>query len=106
MTMSLALATFGGASVAASLLGGGLPLASALTHTRLQLYLSFAAGAMLGAVFFHMLPEAVEAGSTATLPWVAAGLLALFFLERFFAYHRHDPIEPLAHHGHDHAHHR
>ena len=50
------------AIVAASLLGGVLPLATVLTHTRLQVYLSFAAGAMLGAAFFHMLPEAVEAG--------------------------------------------
>lgn len=76
--------------VAASLLGGALPLATLLTHTRLQLYLSFAAGAMLGAVFFHMLPEAVEADSADSLRWAAAGLLALFFLERFFAFHHHE----------------
>ncbi|MFO0957514.1 MAG: ZIP family metal transporter [Isosphaeraceae bacterium] len=77
--------------VAASLLGGAFPLASVLTHTRLQLYLSLSAGVMLGAAFCHMLPEAVEAGSASTLQWSAAGLLALFLLERFFTYHHHEP---------------
>ena len=100
------------AIVGASLAGGLTPLATVLTHTRLQLYLSFAAGAMLGAVFFHMLPEAVESdsGGAGTLRWAAAGLLCLFFLERFFAFHHHEtPAEadPLTHqqgHGHTHEH--
>jgi zinc and cadmium transporter len=74
----------------ASLAGGLAPLATVLTHTRLQVYLSFAAGAMLGAVFFHMLPEAVESGGSGTLRWTAWGLLCLFFLERFFAFHHHE----------------
>ncbi|HEV3164553.1 MAG TPA: ZIP family metal transporter [Isosphaeraceae bacterium] len=95
------------AIVAASLLGGALPLATVLTHTRLQVYLSFAAGAMLGAAFFHMMPEAVRLGSPETLWWSAAGLLALFFLERFFAFHHHeapaDPEEPCPPHPHEHA---
>ena len=60
--MTAVLACLCLAVVAASLLGGLLPLASVLTHTRLQLYLSFAAGAMLGAAFFHMMPEAVRQG--------------------------------------------
>jgi zinc and cadmium transporter len=96
------------AIVTASLLGGVLPLAAVLTHTRLQLYLSFAAGAMLGAAFFHMMPEAVEIGSAGSLRWTAAGLLALFFLERFFAFHHHeapaDPAEPCPTHPHEHDH--
>jgi zinc and cadmium transporter len=53
---------------------------------------------MLGAAFFHMLPEAVRAGSDATIPWAAVGLLALFFLERFFSFHRHE------YESHDHDH--
>jgi zinc and cadmium transporter len=96
------------AIVAASLLGGALPLSTVLTHTRLQLYLSFAAGAMLGAAFFHMLPEAVDLGSPGTLRWTAVGLLGLFFLERFFAFHHHeapaDPLEPCPPHAHQHEH--
>ncbi|HEX8202067.1 MAG TPA: ZIP family metal transporter [Isosphaeraceae bacterium] len=105
--MDLLLGAFCLAIVGASLLGGGLPLATVLTHTRLQVYLSFAAGAMLGAAFFHMMPEAVSRASAGTLWWSAAGLLALFFLERFFAFHHHeapaDPEEPCPPHRHEHA---
>lgn len=96
------------AVVAASLLGGLLPLSSVLTHTRLQVYLSLAAGGMLGAAFFHMLPEAVHLGGTGALRWTVVGLLALFFLERFFAFHHHespsDPAEPCPPHAHEHDH--
>ena len=93
--------------VAVSLIGGLLPLATVLSHTRLQVYLSFSAGAMLGAAFFHMLPEAVRLGSPATLNWSAFGLLALFFLERFFAFHHHEapdqPDDPCPTHPHEHV---
>jgi zinc and cadmium transporter len=106
MSLSLFLACV--AIVGSSLLGGMLPLAGRLTHTRLQLYLSFAAGAMLGTTFFHMLPEAVELGSAATLRWAAAGLLGVFFLERWFAFHHHEapanPADPCPPHAHDHDH--
>ena len=106
--MTAVLAALCLAVVAVSLLGGLLPLATVLTHTRLQLYLSFAAGAMLGAAFFHMMPEAIRQGSVGALNWAAAGLLALFFLERFFAFHHHeapaDPAEPCPTRPHEHAH--
>ncbi len=77
--------------VAVSLLGGMLPLATVLNHTRLQVYLSISAGSMLGAAFFHMLPEAARIGSPETIRWSGLGLLSLFFLERFFSFHHHDP---------------
>jgi zinc and cadmium transporter len=88
--MAVTLGTLCLGIVLASVLGGMLPLATVLNHTRLQVYLSFSAGTMLGAAFFHMLPEAVRAGSTATIPWAAVGLLVLFFLERFFSFHHHE----------------
>jgi zinc and cadmium transporter len=90
MTEGLTLSAFCTAVVIGSVLGGILPLAVMLNHTRLQVYLSFSAGAMLGAAFFHMLPEAVRVGSPETLYWTALGLLALFFLERFFSFHHHE----------------
>src|SRR3954451_9905962 len=106
--MTTTLVLFSVAIVCVSLLGGMLPLATVLTHTRLQGYLSFSAGAMLGAAFFHMLPESVRLGSAGTLRWAAVGLLALFFLERFFAFHHHeapaDPEEPCPTHPHEHIH--
>ena len=107
MDTTLTLALFCATIVGVSLLGGALPLATVLTHTRLQVYLSVSAGAMLGAAFFHMMPEAVRMGSPGTLCWSAVGLLALFFLERFFAYHHHeapgDPVDPCPTHRHEHA---
>jgi zinc and cadmium transporter len=105
--MGSTLALFCLSIVGVSLLGGLLPLATVLTHTRLQVYLSFSAGAMLGAAFFHMLPEAVRLGSAGTLRWASLGLLSLFFLERFFAFHHHeapaDPEEPCPTHPHEHV---
>jgi zinc and cadmium transporter len=88
--------------VAVSLLGGMLPLATVLNHTRLQVYLSFSAGSMLGAAFFHMLPEAVRMGSAGTVRWAALGLLALFFLERFFKFHHHESRDQGEVHDHGH----
>ncbi len=106
--MGATLALFCVGIVLSSMLGGLLPLATVLTHTRLQMYLSFAAGSMLGAAFFHMLPEAVALGSADALRWTAWGLLALFFLERYFSFHHHEapenPQEPCPPHAHDHAH--
>jgi zinc and cadmium transporter len=97
--MAITLSGFCLAILTVSLLGGLFPLATVLNHTRLQVYLSFSAGTMLGAAFFHMLPEAVRVGSAATIPWAAIGLLALFFLERFFSFHHHEPLthSPVSH---------
>lgn len=108
MTMPVLLSLLCALIVAVSLLGGAAPLAMVLNHTRLQMYLSFSAGTMLGAAFFHMLPEAVRLGDAGTSRWAAVGLLALFFLERFFSFHHHESTpkhapEPAAAH-HDHAH--
>jgi zinc and cadmium transporter len=85
------LALFSVLIVVVSILGGVLPLASVFSHTRLQIYLSLSAGIMLGASFFHMLPEAVELGDPGTIRWAMLGLLSLFFVERFFSYHQHEP---------------
>jgi zinc and cadmium transporter len=89
--MAFTLSAFCLAILIVSVMGGALPLATVLNHTRLQVYLSFSAGTMLGAAFFHMLPEAVRVGSATTIHWAAFGLLALFFLERFFSFHHHEP---------------
>src|SRR5689334_5259536 len=93
MSIAITLTAFCTGIVIVSVLGGILPLAVMLNHTRLQVYLSFSAGAMLGAAFFHMLPEAVRVGSPETLYWTALGLLALFFLERFFSFHHHEAMD-------------
>ncbi|MGE3820641.1 MAG: ZIP family metal transporter [Isosphaeraceae bacterium] len=104
--MILTLTLFCLAVVLVSVLGGLLPLATLLSHTRLQLYLSASAGVMLGAAFFHMLPEAVRMDSPEILRWAALGLITLFLLERFFSFHHHeapdDPTDPCPTHPHHH----
>jgi zinc and cadmium transporter len=42
---------------------------------------------MLGAAFFHMLPEAINGAGLGTVPWVLVGFLLLFLLERFVLVH-------------------
>ncbi len=99
--------------VVASLLGGWIPHFVRLTHKRMELAISGIAGFMLGVGLLHMLPHAAEAVGDIdrVVLWLLAGFLAMFFIERFFQYHRHDVPESEADksdtptHDHSHAHH-
>lgn len=96
--------------VAASLAGGKLPSLVKLTHSRMQILVSFVAGLMLGVGLFHLLPHAaVEINSLDRAVWWAmTGLLCTFFLIRAFHFHQHTSAEaggtPLEAHEHDFAH--
>ena len=79
------LSIYSGAILLGALAGGALPLFAAVRRS--DLLLSFSAGAMLGAAFFHMLPEAVERGGSAVVPFVVVGFLALYLAERFVLVH-------------------
>src|ERR1044071_1593682 len=72
-----------------SLLGGFLPLLRELSQRALALLLSFSAGVLLGAVFFHMLPETGR---------VLAGFLLIFVMERFVFVHACEERECDIHH--------
>jgi zinc and cadmium transporter len=97
----------------ASLAGGWLLLAIHLTHTRLQLAVSFVAGLMLGIAVLHFLPDANEQLQSLdkTANWLLGGFLAMFFVQRFFHFHHHDlpegdPEDCGGHEcEHDHQHH-
>ncbi len=70
-----------------SLIGGFLPLLRELSQRALALLLSFSAGVLLGAVFFHMLPE-IGRVLTDNLGWpILAGFLLIFTMERFVFVH-------------------
>ncbi len=70
-----------------SLVGGFLPLLKELSQKTLALLLSFSAGVLLGAVFFHMIPEAGRILDD-RLGWaVLGGFLLIFVLERFVFVH-------------------
>jgi zinc and cadmium transporter len=91
--------------IAASLLGGAIPLLIKLTHTRMQLAISFIAGFMLGVGVLHMLPDALnDIPPTTAVNWLVAGLLVMFFIERFFSFHHHDVPEDEHDHDHNHDH--
>ena len=76
----------------ASLAGGWLLLLIHLTHTRLQMAVSFVAGLMLGIALLHFLPDAAEQlhSLDRTVNWLLGGFLAMFFVQRFFHFHHHD----------------
>jgi zinc and cadmium transporter len=70
-----------------SLIGSFLPLMRELSQRALALLLSFSGGVLLGAVFFHMLPETGEMLGE-NLGWpILAGFLLIFVLERFVFVH-------------------
>jgi zinc and cadmium transporter len=85
MTELQSLALYSGAILVGAVGGGLLPLLG--TQRRSDLLLSFSAGVMLGAAFFHMLPEAIEEGGASVTPVVLAGFLLLYLLERFVLIH-------------------
>lgn len=90
----------------ASMVGGYLPLAGRIPHVRLQVYLSLSAGAMLGAAFFHMLPEAAEQAPRQFGTWLACGVIGLYMIERFLSPHSHEaPDGDEDPHAHAHAEH-
>ncbi|MEZ6137847.1 MAG: ZIP family metal transporter [Pirellulaceae bacterium] len=91
------LIAYSAAVILASVLGGLLPEWIRLTHTRMQLMISFVGGVMLGIAIFHMIPHSLAALGPASIDQVAwgvmLGLLATFFLLRFFHFHQHGPAD-------------
>jgi zinc and cadmium transporter len=87
--------------VLVSLLGGYLPVLGRITHSKLQLCLSLSAGVMLGAAFFHIMPEAIRYSGSNFGWWMTLGVVGLFCIERFIAPHSHEVNE-----GHHHHHHK
>ncbi len=97
-----------------SILGGRLPNWLTITHTRMQLTLSFVGGLMLGIAVLHLIPHAVvETGSLdLTASGLLIGLLFMFLLIRLFHFHQHAPAEAghldnvaACDHDHSHQHH-
>lgn len=91
-------------ALGAALAGGALPSLVGLTHTRLQVAVSFVAGLMLGLSLLGLLPHAChELGSVhKSVVWLLAGFLVMFLMQRFLPFHHHDviegnPVEPCGH---------
>ncbi len=89
--------------LAASLAGGLVPILIRLTHNRIQLSISFVSGFMLAVAVLLLLPHAIMESSApageataSAVQWLLVGLLAMFFIERFFSFHHHDAPDELA----------
>ena len=85
-----------------------VPMVFPQLRRRMHLVLSFSAGVLLGAAFFHMLPEAIEVGGLPSLYWALGGFVFLFLLERYVLIHwcKEDELweESAGHEAHAHAH--
>lgn len=90
----------------ASLAGGTLPSLLRLTHTRMQLIMSFVGGLVLAVALLHLIPHAAaETGSVDQAVGAAlGGLLTMFFLIRIFHVHQHGPVDPAVGTSCDHHH--
>ena len=114
-SQTIVLLTFYSAAIViCSLLGGWIPRFIRLTHTRIQVLISFVGGLMVGVAVFHLLPHALhELGSDRIdeVSWaMMLGMLIMFFMLRFFHFHQHDAVEvddddELCEHDHDHSSH-
>ena len=103
--------------VTASVFGGLLPSLFQLTHTRMQIIVSFVGGFMLAIAVLHLIPHAEHqlGNIDTTMLWTMTGILLMFFLIRTFHFHNHgvaeetpegacDPCEQDHHHSHSHVH--
>ncbi len=85
---------YSAAIVLASILGGYLPQKIRLTHTRMQILMSFVGGLMLGVALFHLLLHALLDSSrgelTDVMTSMGLGILIMFLLLRAFHFHQHD----------------
>lgn len=80
----------------AALVGGLLLLSNKTLTAKVGVFLApFAAGVLIGAAFFDLLPEAVQEGKRLgevnVFPWVVVGILVFFLIERYLhSFHRHE----------------
>ena len=73
--------------VASSVAGGLIPLIWHGSRARMPDLLCISAGFMVGAIFFHMLPEAIELLGRNASYGLLAGFIFLYILERFMRIH-------------------
>ena len=99
------------AILAASLLGGYLPTIVTMTHTRIQMVMSFVAGFILGVALYHLLPHGLVLipGPDAVEKAVGLmmfGIILMVLLLRIFHFHQHEFGDEAGdfHHDHDHDH--
>jgi zinc and cadmium transporter len=84
--------------VVLTLAGGLLPLVRSWSRKTVRLLLAFGTGVLLGAAFFHMIPEAVQGLGEGVGGAVLVGFLLIYVLERFVMLHPCEEEECAFHH--------
>lgn len=84
-------------------LAGALVVVLTQARAWLVTLLAFAAGVMLGAAFFHLLPEAYEGAGFWAFVLVPAGFVALLVLERYVLTHACEEPPDCPEHTHKHG---
>ncbi len=83
---------------AAILIGGILPIVFKWKQKRIPIVLSISAGLMLGAAFFHLIPESYENLGKGVGAYILMGFLFLFFIEKFVTIHVCELFDCEVHH--------
>ncbi len=100
------------AILAASLLGGYLPIIVKMTHTHIQMVMSFVAGFILGVALYHLLPHGLvlipgPGAVEKAVGLMMFGIILMVLLLRIFNFHQHefgDEADDFHHeHVHEHA---
>ena len=104
----LLLTGYSVAIVTAAMLGVWVQSKIHLTHTRMQLAMSFVAGLVLGVALYHLVPHSLAriSGPNAvgiTVWWMIIGMILMVLLLRVFQFHQHDFGNDGNHHHEHHA---
>ena len=96
------------AILAASLLGGYLPAIVKMTHTRIQMVMSFVAGFILSVALYHLLPHGLvlipgPGAVEKAVGLMMFGIILMVLLLRIFHFHQHEFGDEAGDFLHDHA---
>lgn len=81
--------------LAAAALGVWMQSAIRLTHTRMQVAMSFVAGVTLGVALYHLIPHSLaqipgDRAVETTVWWMVLGMVGMVLLLRVFPFHQHE----------------
>ncbi len=97
------------AILAASLLGGYLPAIVKMTHTRIQMVMSFVAGFILSVALYHLLPHGLvmipgPGAVEKAVGLMMFGIILMVLLLRIFHFHQHEFGDEAGDFPHEHVH--
>ncbi len=73
--------------ISIAIFGGISPLLKRWDESVLQLFMSFSAGVLLGAAFFHLLPESIMIAGKDSSIYILLGFVFMYIFEKFLMIH-------------------